>query len=177
MGLDELRARLDSLLAHQGPADDRRARASGLHGAMVEFKTAIAVSLEARAATERALAVERRQLEDATRRGGMAGDIGDAETARIALEFVERHRERTALLERKLAVVIDEVAYMEREYATLAAQYQAARQTSGLSSPPREPDVLDDRAFDVMKARADREAAEMAVKAQLELLKRKLNKP
>jgi len=176
MGLDELRARLDSLLANQGLSDDRRARASGLHGAMVEFKTALAVSREARTATERELATERKQLEDATRRGALAQDIGDAETARIALEFVERHRERTLLLERKLAVVIDEIAYMEREYASLAAQYQSARHTSGLSSPPREPDVLNDREFNALKARADREAAELAVKAQLELLKKKLNK-
>jgi hypothetical protein len=177
MGLDELRARLDSLLANLGPSEDRRARASGLYGAMVEFKTAIAVSREARVTTERELAAERRQLEDAARRGALAQDISDAETARIALEFVERHRERTALLERKLAVVTDEIAYMEREYAALAAQYQSARQTSGLSSSPREPDVLNDREFDALKARADRETAEMAVKAQLELLKRKLNKP
>jgi len=177
MGLDELRARLDSLLASQGLSDDRRARASGLHGALVEFKTALAVSREARTATEKELAAERRQLEDATRRGGLAGDIGDAETTRIALEFVERHRERAALLERKLAVVIDEIAYLEREYASLAAQYQSVRQSAGLSAPPREPDVLDDREFDALKARAEREAAEMAVKAQLELLKRKLNKP
>lgn len=177
MGLDELRARLDSLLANQSASDDRRARASGLHGAMVEFKSALAVSREARGTTERDLAAERRQLEDATRRGALAEGIGDAETVRIALEFVERHRERTALLERKLAVVIDEIAYLEREYASLAAQYQSARQTSGLSSPPREPDVLNDREFDAMKARTDREAAEMAVKAQLELLKKKLNKP
>jgi len=176
MGLDELRARLDRLLANQGLSDDRRARASGLHGAMVEFKTAIAVSREARAGTEKDLAAERRQLEDATRRGALAGEIGDAETARIALQFVERHRERAALLERKLAVVIDEIAYMEREYASLAAQYQSARQTSGLSSSPREPDVLNDREFNALKARADREAAEMAVKAQLEMLKKKLKK-
>jgi hypothetical protein len=177
MGLDELRARLDNLLANQGLSDDRRARASGLHGAMVEFKTALSVSRDARVATERELAAEQRELENATRRGTLADGIGDTETSRIALQFVERHRERVELLTRKLAVIVDEIAYMEREYESLASQYQAARQTSGLSSAPREPDVLNDREFDVLKARADREAAEMAVKAQLEMLKRKLNKP
>ena len=177
MGLDELRARLDNLLANQGRPDDRRARASGLHGAMVEFKTALAVSREAKVATERELAAEQRELENAIRRGALADGIGDAETSRIALQFVERHRERVDLLTRKLAVVVDEIAYIERQYESLAAEYQSARQTSGLASAPREPDVLNDREFDVMKARADREAAEMAVKAQLEMLKRKLNKP
>ena len=47
MGLDELRARLDNLLSRQGLSDDRRAQASRLHDAMVEFKTALAVSREA----------------------------------------------------------------------------------------------------------------------------------
>jgi hypothetical protein len=176
MGLDELRARLDNLLSRQGPSDDRRAQASRLHDAMVEFKTALAGSREARVVTERELATERRQLEDAARRGALAEGIGDAETARIAGEFIARHRERAELLERKLAVVVDEIAYLEREYEGLASRFKDARQAGGLSSTPPPPDVLNDREFDALKARADREAAELAVKAQLELLKKKLNK-
>ena len=176
MGLDDLRARLDNLLSRQGLSDDRRAQASRLHDAMVEFKTALAVSREARLATERELATERRQLEDAARRGTLAEGIGDAETSRIAAEFLVRHRERAELLERKLAVIVDEIAYMEREYEGLATRFKDARQAGGLSSPPPPPDVLNDREFDALKARADREAAELAVKAQLELLKKKLNK-
>ena len=177
MGLDELRARLDNLLHGQGRSEDRRAQASRLHDAMVEFKTALAVSREARVVTERELLAERRQLEDAARRGALAEGIGDVETARIAAEFIARHRERAELLERKLAVVVDEIAYMEREYEGLASRFQAARQASGLSAAPSPPDVLNDREFDALRARADREAAELAVKAQLELLKKKLNKP
>ena len=177
MGLDELRARLDNLLHGQGRSEDRRAQASRLHDAMVEFKSALAVSREARVVTERELLAERRQLEDAARRGALAEGIGDAETARIAAEFIERHRERAGLLERKLAVVVDEIAYMEREYEGLASRFKEARQAGGLSSTPPPPDVLNDREFDALKARADREAAELAVKAQLELLKKKLNKP
>ena len=176
MGLDELRARLDNLLSRQGLSDDRRAQASRLHEAMIEFKTALAVNREARVATERELGAERRQLDDAARRGALAEGIGDAETARIAAEFIARHRERAELLERKLAVVVDEIAYMEREYEGLASRFRDARQAGGLSSPPLPPDVLNDREFDALKARADREAAELAVKAQLELLKKKLNK-
>jgi hypothetical protein len=175
MGLDELRARLDRILAGQESAPDRRARASGLHGAMVEFKTALAENRGALTVAEQELAGERRQLEDALRRGRLAAEIADAETVRIAGEFAERHRERGAILERKVAVIREEIAYMEREYQSLKGQYQAARQSSGLSEavPPVD---LPDREFDALKARSDREAAEQAAKAQLELLKKKLGK-
>jgi hypothetical protein len=175
MGLDELRARLESLLANQGVSQDRRAQASGLHDAMVEFKVALTASREARAGAERELAAERRQLEDAVRRGRLAEEIGDAETTRVATEFIERHRERSGILERKLAVITDEIAYLEREYQTLAARFQAARQASGMQSPPPAAD-LGDREFDIMKDRADQEARRQAVQAQLELLKKKLKK-
>ena len=173
MGLDELRARLDSLLANQGRTSDRRTQASGLYEAMVEFKTALAANREARTTTERELAAERHQLEDAARRGGLARDIGDAETLRIATEFTERHQERAAILERKLAVIVDEIAYMEREYEGLAARYQATRQGAGSAPPPID---VSDREFDALKAKADREAQQQAVQAQLEMLKKKLNK-
>ncbi|HEX7024249.1 MAG TPA: hypothetical protein VF187_05480 [Gemmatimonadales bacterium] len=175
MGLDEWRARLDSLLAGQGHAADRRARAAGLHDALIEFKTALAENRDALAAAERELASERRQLEDATRRGGLAAGIGDTETARIAEEFAGRHRERAAILERKEAVIRDEIAYMEREYETLKAQYQTLRQTGGLGSAPAAEEPSD-REFDALRARADRAAAEQAAQAQLELLKKKLGK-
>jgi len=80
------------------------------------------------------------------------------------------------LLERKVGVMRDELAYAEREYETLAARYQAARQgMPGPASAPASAD-LSDREFDVLKARADREASEQAVKAQLEMLKKKLGK-
>jgi hypothetical protein len=175
MGLDELRARLDSLLAGHGASADRRARASGLHAAMIEFKTALAENRQALGVTERELQSERQQLDDAIRRGGLAEGIGDGETTRIAGEYAERHRERAAILERKLAVIRDEIAYLEREYETLKSQFQAARQAGGLSGAAPMPD-LGEGDFDALKAKADRAAAEEAVQAQLELLKKKLNK-
>jgi hypothetical protein len=175
MGLDELRARLDSLLANQEATPDRRAAASGLHAAMVEFKVAAGQSRDALAAAERELASERRQLEDAARRGGLAAGIGDAETARIAEEFTGRHRERSELLERKVAVIRDELAYLEREYQALAARYQSARQGGEAGAPPPAAD-RPEREFDALKAKSNRETAELAVKAQLDLLKKKLGK-
>jgi hypothetical protein len=177
MGLDELRARLANLLANQGSAVDRRAYLSGLNAALVDFKVAAAESRESLAGAERELALETQQLSDAERRGRLAQDIRDAETARIAGEFAARHRERAGILERKIAVIRDEIAYVEREYQSLAAQYQSARQGVGMSgaAPAAEP-VFSDRDFDLLKAKADREATEAAVQAQLQHLKKKLNK-
>lgn len=176
MGLDELRARLANLLANQGLSADRRAYVSGLNAALVDFKVAAAESRESLAAAERELALETRQLSDAERRGRLAQDIGDLETARIAGEFAARHRERSGILERKIAVIRDEIAYVEREYQALAAQYQSARQGLGPSGSPPASEPAPDHEFDVLKAKADREAAEAAVQAQLKHLKKKLNK-
>jgi len=177
MGLDELRARLANLLANQGPAVDRRAYLSGLNAALVDFKVAAAESRESLTSAERELALETQQLSDAERRGRLAQEIRDAETARIAGEFAARHRERAGILERKIAVIRDEIAYVEREYQSLAAQYQSARQGLGMSgAPPAAESVFSDRDFDVLKAKADREATEAAVQAQLQHLKKKLNK-
>jgi hypothetical protein len=177
MGLDELRARLANLLANQGPSSDRRAYVSGLNAALVDFKVAAAESRESLALAERELVSETQQLSDAERRGRLAQEIGDSETARIAGEFAARHRERAGILERKIAVIRDEVAYLDREYQALAAQYQAARQGIGLSggAPAPEP-TFSDHEFDLLKAKADREATEAAVQAQLQHLKKKLNK-
>ena len=176
MGLDELRARLANLLANQGPSADRRAYMSGLNAALVDFKVAAKESAQSLAAAEREMATETQQLADAERRGRLAQEIGDAETARIAGEFAARHRERAGILERKIAVIKDEIAYVEREYRDLAAQYQSARQGLGMSATPPASDPLSDREFDALKAKADREATEAAVQAQLQHLKKKLNK-
>jgi hypothetical protein len=176
MGLDELRARLANLLANQGPSADRRSYLSGLNAALVDFKVAAKESRDSLAAAERELASETQQLSDAERRGRLAEEIRDAETARIAGEFVVRHRERAGILERKIAVIRDEITYVEREYQVLAAQYQSARQGLGTSGSAAPEPLFSDRDFDVLKAKADREAAEAAVQAQLQHLKKKLNK-
>jgi hypothetical protein len=72
-------------------------------------------------------------------------------------------------------VVRDELAYAEREYETLAARYQAARQGVPGAAGPHSAD-LSDHEFDALKAKSDREASAEAVKAQLEMLKKKLGK-
>ena len=158
MGFDELRSRLDTLLAGQGRSTDRRAYLSGLHAALLEFKMALGQSRDGLGPAERALGQEHQQLVDAERRGRLAAEIGDAETARIAEEFATRHRERIGLLERKVAVIRDEIGYLEREYEVLAGRYQSARQGSGPPLPEAEAAAeFPDREFDALKAKWQRE--------------------
>jgi hypothetical protein len=78
LGFEELRARLDRLLAETRRFTDPREAATGLHGAMVETRVALTTLREAIETTTRARAGELRQLADAERRGRMARDVGDA---------------------------------------------------------------------------------------------------
>lgn len=174
MGLDELRARLDRLLSG---SLDRRSHSGGLHDALVELKVAAGQSRDALAAAERELAAERQHLADAERRGPLAKEIGDAETARIAEEFAAKHRERVGLLERKVAVIRDELAYVEREYQSLAAQLHSVRRGTGAAGPAAPlPDEESDRELEALRLKADRDSVQHAVQQQLELLKKKLGR-
>jgi DNA repair exonuclease SbcCD ATPase subunit len=181
MSLEELRARLDSLLTRHGLAADRQDQAARLRDALVELKVAIGQNADARAKAERELEAERQRLVDAERRGSLAAGIDDAETVRIAAEFTAKHRERVELLERKLGVIRDELAFAEREYAGLSEQYRSTKLgTSGPSSSPSpaaaELDPELDRDLDRLSSEASRAARDAAVRAQLEHLKKKLGK-
>ncbi|HRP07934.1 MAG TPA: hypothetical protein PLL69_05545 [Gemmatimonadales bacterium] len=121
----------------------------------------------------------RRNLVDYERRGRMAADIGDEETARIAEEYLAKARERIDLLERKVLVQRDEVHIAEREYEATRARFQRASHGLPLdpptSSAPQDP--LDDAgAGPLDDPLLDRRAREAAVEAQLEFLKKKLGR-
>lgn len=134
-----------------------------------------------------ALGAERRQLEDAERRGRMARDIGDTETAGIAERFATRHAERAAVLERKVAVLGEEAALLERDLAEMiqqldetqraaapagaggAGRSSAAQPAAGGSGTPAEED-------EILRARLDRAARERAAEDQLAAIKRKMGR-
>jgi hypothetical protein len=97
MALHDFRARLEHLFAEYTRRPDPRAYTAGLKDALVELKVALQSLQEALGATERELAVERRRLTDAERRGQLALGIGDQDTADIAKQFAEKHRQRVEL--------------------------------------------------------------------------------
>jgi hypothetical protein len=176
------------LLADHTPPADARAVAAGLQAALLEAKVAVGVMRDALGASERELGNERKQLEDAERRGRLAAEIPDAETVQVAERFTLRHRERIVMLERKIAVQRDELSLAEREMAEMNAQFRAAKQGSVNGSRPEqeaawrdlqaaggarpETDVEDA----LLKSRMDRAMYEAAAEAQLEHLKRKMGK-
>lgn len=69
---------------------------------------------------------ERRALDDAVRRGGMAERIGDAETVRVAAEFAGRHRQRVAVLEEKLRAARAELELRRAESEQMMYRYKEA---------------------------------------------------
>jgi len=166
---ENLRARLDQFLAERTPPADARAQQQALHAALVEAKVGLSTMREALADAERSLAAERRQLADAERRGRMAGEIGDGETAEVAGRYAVKHGERVQLLERKVAVQQDELAFAEREYESMRAEFQQRRAGVG-PVPLVEPDVDDS----TLQHDLDRAARESAAEEQLAYLKRKV---
>ncbi len=175
MSLDDLRARLDQLLADLGRAGDARSAAAGLYDAMVDTKAAIGSVRDALAATGREHAAERQRLEDAERRGRLANEIEDTETAELARIWTAKHRERVELLERKQQVQHDELTYAERQLEEMTEQYRRAKAgvPSGTAAGPVSPDGTE---ADRLGRELDREAQAALVQQQLAELKRKLGR-
>jgi hypothetical protein len=183
-----LRARLEKLLADHTPPGDPRARATQLHAALLETRVAIATMRDALSTTERQLAQEQQQLTDAERRGGLAAQVPDPDTVRIAEQFVERHRERSAVLTKKLALQREELALAERDLAQLSAEYRGARQgAEGSRTPAQEAAWRDletaggtrpetDLEGELLQSKIERQQMDAAVAAQLEHLKKKLGR-
>ena len=179
---ESLKARLDRLL-RDNFRPDPRARAAALREALVEAKVGVATMQSALAATERELALERRQLADAERRGRLAAEVPDSETVALAERYAARHRERVGMLERKLVVQRDELLLAEREVVEMMTEYRGARagapnesveaawrdlQAAGGDRPGTDLD-------DAGRAETDRKLKD-AVEAQLAFLKKKLGK-
>ena len=175
MSFDDIKAHLDRLFAYR-PTGSSREQAAGLRDALVEFKVALDQLREGLVRTESELERARRELVDYERRGRLAAEIGDAETVRVAEEYLGRTRERVDLLERKVIVQRDEVAIAERELEATRLRFQRASHGLPLDPPGSQPSpdpeagALDDDPY------LDRRAREAVVDAQLEALKKKLGR-
>lgn len=105
--------------------------------AVVEAKVAVRALQDGVGQTEQELALHRRELADAERRGRLAAEIQDQETVEVAQRFATKHRERVEVLERKVAAQRDELALAERELAEMEAQLRSAAQGQGAAAAER----------------------------------------
>lgn len=121
---DAFRAALDAAT----PPPNLRELVAGMRDAVVEAKVAVREMRDALAKTEQELALHRRELADAERRGRLAAEIQDQETVAIAEKFAAKHRERVEVLERKVAAQRDEVALAARELEEMETQLRSAAQ-------------------------------------------------
>ena len=178
---DGLKARLDQLLRERGRTDPQ-AYAAQLREALLEAKVGVGTMREALAGSERELALERQQLDDAERRGRLAAAVPDVETVAIAERFAVRHRERAAVLERRIAVQREELALAEREVVemtTLARSAGSGTPSDSIAAAWRDLESAGGARPDEQQrqhADADQHRREQAIEAQLAYLKRKLGK-
>lgn len=179
-----LKARLERLF-REHTRSDPRAYVAALREALLEAKVGVSTMRRALALTEQELEAERQRLADAERRGRLAADIPDAETVVLAERFTARHRDRVAVLERKLVVQHDELVLAEREVEEMLGEIRTRGKKAGSDSlaaawrdlesaggsrPETTPE--DER----MQTDADRRMKEQAVEAQLAFLKKKFGK-
>jgi hypothetical protein len=178
---DGLKDRLDRLFREHARSD-QRAYAAQLREALLEAKLGVSRMREALAASERELVSERKALEDAERRGRLAAQIPDAETATLAERWAVKHRERSQVLERKIVVQREELILVEREVEEMVIQYRRAGEESPADSVRAawrdleaaggirpEPD-------EQLRSDAERRLREEAIEAQLAYLKKKLGR-
>jgi len=109
-----------------------------LMGMRAEVVDAKALVAELEQHITRAEAQAQREKEGALtarRRGKMATDIGDAETATLANQYAERHEERQQVLEQKAAALRQELTLRRREVdEMMVAMKEAQARKDGLAA-------------------------------------------
>jgi hypothetical protein len=177
-----LRDAINAALDAATPGMDGRELVSGMRDAVIEARAGLEAMRQGVAQTEKRLAVERKSLQDAERRGRMAAQISDRETAEIAEQFAGKHRERVAVLEDKLEAQGAELALAERELEEMKAQLKRAagpghvdsawREIEAAGGTRPETDVKDE----LLRIQLDRAQREAEAEARLDALKKKMGK-
>lgn len=177
---ERVREAIDAALGAASSPGEFTAAISRMRGAVVEARVAVRLLEQGLDGTSAGLAAERRQLEDAERRGRLAAGIGDRETVDVAQRFAAKHVEKITVLERKLAAQQDELTLARRELAEMVQQLdrvereqQTRAGTTALPSPGR---VAPDEEEELLRSRMDRAAKEARAEQQLEALKRRMGK-
>jgi len=180
----------DAMNRASSPAEGRAVLAM-MRQALVDAKVGVSQVRDALDATRAQLAREQKELETAERRGRMAAEIHDEETARIAERYATKHRGRAAMLERKLEAQAAELALAEQELAEMTEQFHAmaaggggvrgAAMPDGVASASNDPlagstDASLDADLAALRRAAERTAREADAERRLEELKRRMGR-
>ena len=123
---DEVRQAFRELLHGNVPPEGRRELISVMKDTLVQARLAMDDLREGIEETRRRIQRERREVETVRRRKGLAQNVGDEETVKIAERFEAQHAERLGVLEQKLVVQENELALVERDVAEMKEQLKAA---------------------------------------------------
>jgi phage shock protein A len=171
----------DAFLAELGrrdPADHVANLLSGMRREMVDARASLPLYDDAVRAAETELARERKALEDAVRRGGLAERINDAETVRIAAEFADRHGKRVAVLEDKVRAARAEQELRAQEVQDMMRRYKEAdanrfvllNEIRRAQSQGRLNDIAEAQAFDDFGRAAEKIETEIGYQQALDEL-------
>lgn len=171
----------DAFLAELGrrdPADHVAELLGAMRREMVQARASLPMYEDAVRAADAELARERRALDDAVRRGGLAEKIGDAETVRIAGEFADRHRKRVAVLEDKARAARAEQELRAQEVQDMMRRYKEAdanrfvllNDIRRAQSSARLDDMAEAKAFDDFGRAAEKIETEIAYDEAIEEL-------
>ena len=123
---ESINAAIQDLLQGRVAPADRGAAIADMKQAMVRARLGVEDLRQGVAVTQQRLATEREQLVTVQRRKTLAADIHDAETVALATKFEAQHRERIAVLERKLGAQEAEAALAARELSEMMTALKAA---------------------------------------------------
>jgi hypothetical protein len=123
---DEVRQAFRELLHGNVPPEGRRELIAIMKDTLVQARLAMDDLKEGVESTRKRVAIEMAELETIRRRKGLAQNVGDAETVRIAERFEAQHVERLTVLEQKLSAQESELALVDREVTEMKEQLKAA---------------------------------------------------
>jgi phage shock protein A len=151
-------------LNRREPEDQVSDLLTAMRREMVAARAALPELEEEVRRTRSELERERALLEQCERRLQMAERIGDDETAGIAREFADRHRDRTAVLEQRVAAASAEHTLRTREAGEMERKYRESEANRfALLAQLRQQQVRDR-----MRGRLDAESGPFADFARME---------
>lgn len=123
---ENLRKSLDDLMSRATPPEERREIVSRMRDTLVQAKVGLQDLRDALSQSKRRLDAERRELDTVQRRKGLAEQINDAETVRVASQYEQMHTERVAVLSRKIEAQESELALAERDVEQMMTELRQA---------------------------------------------------